>query len=285
MLISMGIHTSTKATGLSHYDAAVIMKNAGFDCVDCYIPLGAEEEQFLNMYDDLKKAGLTVGQTHLPYLGNGSPLYEWNNYQSYEDCILEPTINAIKITRKMDCDVAAIHPYYGDDPEDTWNGNVTLITKLLPVLKENNVRLALENVYGHDGENYFDSFVAYPEQLMKYVEHFNSDYVGVCLDTGHANIFKIDVIEAVKLCGKKLFALHTNANAGEDQHAIPMSIPTWLDKVDYVKFAEALAKSGYVGNMNFEVESSTTPPVAGKAYVEGAGAVARYLADVYEKSL
>ena len=274
MLISMGVDSEGKN--------ACLLKNAGFDCVDFYV----DEKPFDHMsaLGAIKSAGLFVGQVHLPYLPNGSDCYEWNNYQSFEDYILEPTLRGIKVCRELECPVAAIHPYYGDDPEDTWNGNIKFVQKLLPALEKYDVKLALENVYAHDGKNYLDSFVAYPEQLMKYVEYFDSDYVGICLDTGHANIFGIDSVAAVKTFGKKLFALHLNANAGEDQHAIPMTVPTWLDKNDYEELARNLKNVGYEGTLNLEITSGTSFGCAGKEYINYACAVARHLADVFEKT-
>ena len=274
MLISMGADSEGKY--------ACLLKEAGFNCVDFYID--DKPFDYKKALDAIKSAGLFVGQVHLPYLPNGSECYEWNNYKSFEDYILMPTIRGIEICSEMGCKTAVIHPYYGDDPEDTWKGNIEFICKLLPVLENCGVKLALENVYAHDGKNYLDSYVAYPQQLMKYIEYFDSDYIGICLDTGHANIFGIDVVAAVKLFGKKLFALHTNANAGEDQHAIPMTVPGWLDKVDYELMAQTLAEVGYEGTMNFEITSGNTFKFAKCEYINYAAAVARHLADIFDKS-
>ena len=274
MKITMGVDAYGKNVSL--------LKEAGFDGVDFNIdPDPIDHSEALKA---IKSEGMFVGQVHLPYLPNGSDCYEWNNYESFESYMLERLKNAIRICHELGCRIAALHLYYGDDPEDTWNGNVRLIEQLLPTLEKYDVRLALENVYAHDGKNYLDSYVAYPEQLMKYVEYFNSDYVGICLDTGHANIFGIDVIAAVRLFGKKLYALHTNANAGEDQHAIPMTVPTWLDKVDYEEMAKALAEAGYEGTMNFEITSGKTFSFAKKEYVSYAAKVARHLADIFENA-
>lgn len=280
MYISMDIGSVGGALQAGFGDSAKAMKKAGFDCADVYVSV--QDRDYGKIYEEIKSEGLFVGQVHLPYLPNGSSDYEWNNYQSFEDFMLEPLKRGIRAAREMDCSVAAIHLYYGDDAKDTWNSNIRLIDGLLLTLKECDVRLAIENIYAHDGVNYLNSYVAYPEDLMKYVEYYNNDYVGICFDTGHANIFGVDVVGALKIFGKKLFALHTNSNAGGDQHAIPMTVPSWMDKTDYEEFARTLKKIGYEGTLNFEISGGCIPKIAGQIYVDYAATVARHLADIYE---
>ena len=62
----------------------------------------------------------------------------------------------------------------------------------------------------------------------------------------------------------QLFALHLNANAGEDQYAIHMTVPTRPDKVIYEEIAKTSVYAGYSGTVNLEI--------------------AGHLADVFEKA-
>ncbi|MBP5638850.1 MAG: sugar phosphate isomerase/epimerase [Victivallales bacterium] len=53
------------------------------------------------------------------------------------------------------------------------------LEKLLPIAERYNVIIALENIW---------SQMAMPEELCGFVERFNSSYLGLCFDIGHANV-------------------------------------------------------------------------------------------------
>ena len=173
-----------------------------------------------------------------------------------------------------------LHPFLDvNNDEATLQGNIRLVNALLPHLKKHNVKLALENVYAHVGGQYHASVTARAEDIMKILEQVDEEYVGACIDTGHARIFRLNIGKMARLYGKRLFALHVNSNAGEDEHLIPYMIPAWCEKSNYDDFLAALKEIGYQGAMNLEIGTGKLPVGCAKHYLGLAGVVARAMAN------
>ena len=117
---------------------------------------------------------------------------------------------------------------------------------------------------------------------MAIIEAAGSEYVGACIDTGHANVFRLDISQMVRVFGKKLVALHVNGNAGKDEHVIPYSMSGWCEKMDYRAFSAALKEVGYKGFYNLEIASGDLPEGVARPFLNYAAAVARALADLAE---
>jgi len=290
MRTATAIDHAVNLDGVSVYESACMMKEAGFDGVDlamCHRQLEPEfmvsEEWAQVLYDQaeaIKAAGLTIEQCHLPYYPGHLPLPGDGSYEAFEEFALGGLIHGIEVAGKIGCPVAVLHPFLDvNDDEATFAGNIRLVNALLPHLKKHNVRLALENVYAHDGRNYHPSVTARAEDIMKILEQTDEEYVGACIDTGHANIFRLNIGKMARLYGKRLFALHVNSNAGEDEHLIPYMIPAWCERVKYDDFLAALKEIGYAGALNLEVGTGKMPKGCGRFFLGMAGLVARAMAD------
>jgi sugar phosphate isomerase/epimerase len=93
--------------------------------------------------------------------------------------------------------------------------------------------------------------------LLWLIDQLASDNVGICWDTGHANLSKLDQARALTAIGKRLVALHIDDNDGRsDQHFTPMR-----GQVDWKAVMKTLHEIGYQGPFNLEVpgESRVTP--------------------------
>jgi len=91
-------------------------------------------------------------------------------------------------------------------------------------------------------------------ELVRLVEGIGADHVGYCLDTSHANIGE-DVVAAVRLVGRRLFALHVSDNDGKtDLHALPFT-----GTINWPAFMAALHETGYAGLLTFEVRGGIAP--------------------------
>lgn len=287
MDISYGLGTASRGLGLGTAQAAQIMKEIGFDGVDfgfcefgsvAFGGTDAAKELYLQRYADVEKAGLKVCQSHLHYL----PGHIWGEglYQKFEDEYLPAYINSIETCGEIGCPVAVIHLYFEDSKEATFNGNVALISKLLPYLEKNNVKLAIENIFkgGDEGPlRYSDCHITLADDIMEYVDKLNHPLVGVCLDTGHAVATNQNVFEMIKKYGKHLVALHMNSNAGRDMHLLPGTLASWLDPNDYGEVSRALKEIGYSGAYNLEIgcgENWPNKPMSGVYYLQLVYAVA-----------
>ncbi len=79
-------------------------------------------------------------------------------------------------------------------------------------------------------------------EIAKLVQESGIEGLGVCLDTGHANMNR-DLIEGVHAAKDRLFALHVHDNDGaKDQH-----LAVFSGTVDWEAFVTALARAKFRG--------------------------------------
>lgn len=231
------------------------LKEIGYYGVDVGFPPYSDREKILagdfssyeKKYQLIKNADLHVCQSHLTYypghlepLGNGL-------YKDYEDYMLPIFIKEIEFASYVNCRTVVMHPYFEKSKENSRNGNLSLIEKLLPILEKNNVILSVENIFG---PNYSDVHHTNANDLLFYAEHFNSPYVGICLDTGHAVTLNQNPVEMLKAVQNHLTALHIHRTIpGKDMHLIPYFDGTY----NWTEFYDILAASNYKGTFNMEL--------------------------------
>lgn len=290
MKISIGFETAKALFPDDMERAANEIKKAYFDGVDlgiCETPL---EQVFTDRWTDeikrqasiVRNAGLEIVQCHLHYqpshemLGDGS-------YAAFEEVFLPVWKKEIQLCGEIGCPIAVVHLFFGDDPQNTFDGNIILLKKLLPKLQEHKVTLAIENIYGW-GEEYGDCGVSTAEQIMRYIEIFDSEYIGACLDPGHAVCTGKDAVHMAKSFGKYLKATHINSSSGRDTHLFPGTLPAWIDPTDFSDLSKVLKEIGYTGAYNLEVSSGRYPyaPEIGKAYLALAAQIAKSYAEIVE---
>ena len=149
----------------------------------------------------------------------------------------------------------------------------------MPHLEKYDMKLAVENVFIRRNAKNMESYVGSAPELMAILNEVNCDRIGICLDTGHANIYRHKPGEMVRAFGKKLFALHVNSNCSTiDEHLIPGIILPWCEKMSYDDFYAALREIEFPGFFNMEISSTVLPKGCGEAYLTIAAAVARQMA-------
>lgn len=100
--------------------------------------------------------------------------------------------------------------------------------------------IAVENLYGGRVYSALD-------ELIELVEQVDRDNVGYCLDVGHAHADGVDLGEAVRRMGAKLFELHLHDNMGTDAH-----LPIGFGTIEWIPFIQALREVSYQGTASFE---------------------------------
>lgn len=97
-------------------------------------------------------------------------------------------------------------------------------------------------------------YMSTSESLLNFIHSADRKNVGICLDTGHLNIRKMEEHEDfIRACGKDLQALHiADNNGGWDEHLMPFS-----GTVNWKKTVAALEDIGYDRLVNFEVPGSS----------------------------
>ncbi len=288
MKISTSLEHAMRISGVSPVESAEMLKSAGFQGVDISLThdmmtpdvfLSPEwHEKVVSRANGAKAANMEIAQCHLPYFSNNMPLPETDRYAAYEKFMLPLYERAIAVCGEIECPIAVSHPYF--DPNDangTREGNLRLMEKLIPMLEKSNTRLAIENVWGRD---YVWTNMSDADEILAVVNAVDSPIVNACIDTGHANIFSLDICEMARKYGKRLIALHVHGNAGKDEHVIPYAMADWCEKMDFRGFTQALKDIGYEGYYNLELSPGPLPPSAMQPYLNFAGAVARALADL-----
>jgi len=288
--ISTALELAVRIDGVSFREAARMMKRAGFNGVDfslCRDQTSPERQLSPAWMEDvrlrassLKAEGLEIAQCHLPYIGNHIDRPGDGGYRDYEAFALPGLLRSLEACGEIGCHLAVIHPYFDAmSAAATKSGNLRLIEKLMPAMEKHGVRLALENIWG---TNYTDTGTSRAEDIMPIIEATGSELVGACIDTGHANIFGLDIAAMARVYGSKLFALHVNGNAGKDEHVIPYTMSDWCEKMDYHAFSAALKEIGFKGYYNLEISCGSLPKGIAQPFLNYAAAVARALADMAE---
>lgn len=125
--------------------------------------------------------------------------------------------------------------------------NTRFFCSLLPYLEKTGVRIALENLI-------------YPvcptgEELMELLSSINSPFFGVCMDTAHLCVNKLNIVRFIKIVGKNLIATHiSDSNNGNiDLHLFPVFGLHDNGWVDWHEVRDTLKQIGYEGIFNLEV--------------------------------
>lgn len=210
-------------------------------------------DQVMARYRDIVNSGLAVCQTHLSYRPSRALPADGGNYPDYEKRMLPLLEKQLRLTADMGCKVAVMHPYYElNSKERARRGNIALISKLMPLLEETGIVLSLENVYG---PGYAHVHHSTAEELLYYTEYFDSHYLGICLDTGHAVIRGQDPVKMLEAVAPWLTALHLHSTLpGIDMHTIPY-FTNQGERIDWPGFVEALRKTSYRGPFNMELKA------------------------------
>lgn len=285
MKISTSLDHAMKIDKVSARESARIMKKVGFEgidlalCHDMDLPEKVLAPNWADrVFEDAEAAraeGLEIAQCHLPYHCVQDTVHE------YAEAWTEALIHSIRIAHEAGAKTAVIHPATCiDDPEATHKENVEFFKVFAPTLEKYDMKLAVENVFIRRNAKNMESYVGSAPELMAILNEVNCDRIGICLDTGHANIYRHKPGEMVRTFGKKLFALHVNSNCSTiDEHLIPGIILPWCEKMSYDDFYAALREIEFPGFFNMEISSTVLPKGCGEAYLTIAAAVARQMAD------
>jgi sugar phosphate isomerase/epimerase len=166
-----------------------------------------------------------------------------------------------------------------ESPRTARDYNVKYYTRLLPVMEETGVGIALENMYDRQpGQSGMSRrrYCALPEELIELIDALNHPLVGACWDTGHANEQGHNQ-SVIREFGKRLKATHINDNDGiKDQHLLPFQ-----GTVDWRMVMAALADIGYEGDFTYEAHTSirTLPEELRDTGLEYAAKLAAHLVE------
>jgi sugar phosphate isomerase/epimerase len=109
-----------------------------------------------------------------------------------------------------------------------------------------------ERVFKEEPNRRFPRLGGRISELLKFVRSFNSDLIGLCIDTGHANISEGNRMnQLIEECGKTLWHVHTSDNFGRNDDHLPPGAAT----IDWEKFYQSLNNINYAGTVLLEIVS------------------------------
>lgn len=94
--------------------------------------------------------------------------------------------------------------------------------------------------------------------LLRIIKKVGAANLGVCLDTGHANVAGLDIPQAVRELGPHLFETHCNDNFGwfkrkSRPETGDLHRPPGIGTINWVKVITAMNEIGFAGPVNFEL--------------------------------
>jgi sugar phosphate isomerase/epimerase len=121
---------------------------------------------------------------------------------------------------------------------------------LIPFAERTGIRLALENMLPqHVGDS--------AAEVLEIVDHFDSEWLGVCFDTGHAHLTPDGVVGAFHILRDRIIAFHLQDNDGNhDRHLQPP-----YGTIDWEAFVQAGRWDGFDFPLSIE-----TPPWKGAGW-------------------
>ncbi|MBQ7906628.1 MAG: sugar phosphate isomerase/epimerase [Clostridia bacterium] len=245
---------------LTPEDALRQLKSHGYD----YCELSCEHSEALLERGDAKaigtefgnfarELGITLLQGHLFFYGTKiSKAEDRERIKRQLDMFQAIGIkNAV-----LHCDPIADENGVKAPVEVAREENIKAIKDLLDHVKGTDLVICLENLISSPAVNNI-------EGLMYFIEHFNSENLGICLDTGHLNITDKDQVAFIRRGGKHIKALHLADNEGQaDQHMMPYG----KGNVDFVAVIREMKALGYEGLYNLEIPGESWIPLEVRSY-------------------
>ncbi len=186
---------------------------------------------------DLREIEESLQKHNLKILDIHGSAGRWRRWESPLPFLRIPGIqlvrNRIEMASRLGCDVVIMHPSRLPDTSQTrekyWDALRRSVDALLPDLRRNNVRLAMENM---EQDNF--------GQLESLMANYPPEQIGICYDPGHGNIAGNGLDRLTPLVSR-LIALHLNDNdAKSDLHQLPFQ-----GTVNWARLADLINQSNY----------------------------------------
>ncbi len=221
----------------------------GFDTMKAWRgPLGDEQVARLRAASD--RHGLPFVQAH-------GPMYDYYGPDAEEH--LADTFRCIEWCGLLGVPWMVMHAYMPegvDSPahrQHCLDINLEYFRQFFPALEKHQVGIAIENSSDFWGRKRRYSSVS--GDLITLCDALDHELIGLCWDTGHAQLQKLDQEAAISSMGARLKAIHVQDNDGlSDAHILPFH-----GKIDWNAVVAGLKGAGYQGPWTFEVGNAIRP--------------------------
>lgn len=241
-------------------DGVKALAEIGFDALDMNLITCIYDEEFSDanlekmctkLLSAAKESGIYFNQAHAPF-----PSYRFmadkEKMDEYNSKVYPKLINSIKAAAMLGAEQIVVHPIDVPDKRIQKEFNIEFYNKLVPVCKEYNIKVALENMWGHsqvDNSKIVANVCSHGRDLAEYFDELDPKYFTVCLDIGHCGLVGESADNAIRALGPRLHALHVHdTDHVRDLHTLP-----YMGKVDWDAVTRALAEVDYDGDFTYEV--------------------------------
>jgi sugar phosphate isomerase/epimerase len=241
-------------------NAVHILEEEGFHCFEYAYEhfkqddlRGTVSSKIKNLSDEVSTLSIEASQMHAPYGELDSQLASPD--EATRSSGIRKAREWLQYASMLGVKVLVFHPAChksgtaspsGDDWQQSKAWNREVFAEIGRFGREVGVRVALEN----RDDPVFGSRL---EDLLEIVQ-IDPDSLGVCLDTGHANINGFACGRFAIELGEHLIATHIHDNDGRsDQHLLP-----FVGNIDWDEFLDAIERCHYGGRMIVEVPGSDT---------------------------
>lgn len=250
-----------RKTLIDDIEAVRKLHAAGFDAVDLSFVFPARPEFILRAPDWEKRIealgraaedmGVTFNQCHFPFFEMHRPAFRENGFP---ELFREVTHRAIIAAGMLKIPHGVIHtqtfPELNHARKACLVRNHEILDEYVEAAVRNGVRVAIENLPPMLDESYPLRYGMEYDDVIELVDSFQDPrWVGICWDTGHANLMRYDQRLALHAVGSRLIALHLNDNSGNkmDEHLLP-----YLGSNDWPSILQALIDIDYSGDLTYE---------------------------------
>ncbi len=142
-----------------------------------------------------------------------------------------------------------------EEVDQIFDLNLEAFSYLAEFAEKFSVNICIENMQERDKDP--QRLGAFIYDINDLIDTINSDRIGICFDTSHANVTGLNMYQAIKECGNRLLATHISDNDGSgDQHYIPFN-----GNINWKDVISALKDINYKGAFNLEIPGESRIPM------------------------
>jgi len=264
--ISLSVLTNEFGRPMRVKDAIERLASAGFEALDfnlfdwCFKGSPFAEDGW---EDWVEEAARTAQRCNIKFTQAHGPMWSRSHDKSDMERLLRLSHRALDTAGRLGIPWVVFHPQTANGAWDSAHidclrrRNEDWFKQLIPTAEENRAGIAIENIMDVLARNDKNGrwFGSVPAEMISLVDSLDHPLVGVCWDTGHANVQGLDQPAAIRALGSRLKALHIHENNGiEDQHLAP-----YFGKIDWPAFMTALAEINYTGDFALELRRFNVP--------------------------
>ena len=279
-MLTLGVQTKNVVNDEYPEEGFAMLKRAGFSCADFslngYLVNTDIYQASLNRFFDAsvselerfftphkrgaEAAGIRINQMHMPY-----PVFVPAGEKAVNEYLWrEVAPKSMEICAFFDCPYIVIHGFklarFLGSGELEWEQTEKFLDFLAPMAKEKGITMCVENLYDNIGGHLVEGPCCHAKSAVARIERLNDKYqsevLGFCFDTGHANLVGLNPETFISTLGDHLKVLHIHDNDGmSDLHQIPFTFTRTrenLPSTDWEGFVRGLKNIHFQGTLSFE---------------------------------